>query len=102
MSDKYFIFHIIQVCDRSSDSLQSKFKELQKLARQDESETKRDLVQTGNKRLRSRTIDSLRETNILVELRKRLGATGTGFESKHCKQFYFCVYNPNLSAATFQ
>lgn len=55
------------------------------MARKENSAAKRDLVQTGNKPLNSRTVDTLRETNTLLQLRSRMGATATGFQSKHCE-----------------
>lgn len=55
------------------------------MARKELSEAKRDLVATGNKRLRSTTVATLRESNSLHELRSRMGASATGFTSKHCK-----------------
>lgn len=83
----YFrMYYIFQVEDRSIDSLQAKFKQLKKMARQEQSEARRELVQTGNKKLSSRTVESLRETNTLQQLRNRMGPTGTGFRSPHCKQ----------------
>lgn len=74
-----------QTEDRSIESLQTKYKQLKRMSRQELSETRRELVQTGNKKLSSRTIESLRETNMLQQLRNRMGASATGFRSPHCK-----------------
>lgn len=79
---------LLQTFDRSVDSLQSKYRELKKLAKKESSEAKRDLVLTGNKRLRSKTVETLRDTNMLLQLRHRMGSPATGFASKHCK--YLC------------
>lgn len=76
---------IFQKVDRSIDSLQSKYKELKKMARKEMSEAKRDLVQTGNKALKSQTVEALRDTNMLLQLRSRMGVSATGFQSKHCE-----------------
>lgn len=55
------------------------------MARKESSEAKRDLVLTGNKKLRSKTIETLRDTNVLLQLRSRMGVSATGFQSKHCE-----------------
>lgn len=55
------------------------------MSKKDKSETKRDLVKTGNKKLRSETVKSLQESNVLLQLRNQIGATATGFQSKHCE-----------------
>lgn len=76
---------IFQKCDRSIDSSQFKYKQLKNLARKEISDAKRDLAKTGNKKLCSSTVDALRDTNMLQQLRSRMGATATGFPSKHCE-----------------
>lgn len=76
---------IFQRFDRSVDSLQTKYKLLKKMARKEVSEAKRDLVKTGNKNLSSRTVETLRDSNLLLQLRDRMGASATGFQSKHCE-----------------
>lgn len=81
----------LQKCDRTIGSLQSKYKNLKMKARKQISEAKRDLVRTGNKQLSTRTVDTLRDSNMLLALRERMGATATGFQSKSCK--YLFVYN---------
>lgn len=87
-----FLFHtfhsysiIFQKCDRSVESLQIKYRHLKSLARKESSAAKRDLAKTGNEKLCSRTVDALRDTNMLQQLRYRMGATATGFQSKHCE-----------------
>lgn len=49
------------------------------------SEMKRDLAQTGNKRLRDSTLRALREKNSLQTLRTRMGVSATGFQSRNCE-----------------
>lgn len=71
--------------DRSIESLQAKYKQLKALARKELSEAKRDLVKTGNRKLNSSTVNALRDTNILQQLRTQMGASATGFQSKHCE-----------------
>lgn len=78
-------YSIFQTANRSVDSLQSKYKELKKLGRQEVSEAVRDLVKTGNKPLRSKIVETLRDTNVLLQLRSRMGVTATGYPSKHCE-----------------
>lgn len=63
--------------------------ELKKLARKEISEAKRDLAATGNTKLRSKTVETLRQSNSLLNLRTRMGASATGFNSKHCELKYF-------------
>lgn len=55
------------------------------MARKESSEAKRDFARTGNGRLRSQTVETLRETNMLQQLRDRMGVSANGFLSKHCK-----------------
>lgn len=76
---------LYQIADRSIESLQFKYKHLKKLARNEKSELNRDMVKTGNKPLQSKTIKALRDSNMLLQLRNRMGPTATGFQSKHCK-----------------
>lgn len=63
---------------------------MKSLARKRMSNAKRDLVQTGNKQLSTHTVNTLHDSDMLLSLRSRMGATATGFSSKHCK--YLCVY----------
>lgn len=46
---------------------------------------KRDIAQTGNKKLRPSTANALNDDTMLL-LRKQMGPTAAGFKSKHCKQ----------------
>lgn len=55
------------------------------MARHEKAAAMRDLQQTGNKKLQSSTVASLRDSNVLQQLRARIGATATGFQSPHCK-----------------
>lgn len=73
-----------QVDNRSIEQLQSKYKELKKLARKATSNMKRDLVETGNKKLRSSTVREMQSSTALLALRSNMGPSATGFESKHC------------------
>lgn len=57
---------------------------MKKLAKKAESEMKRDLVETGNKKLRKSTVRELQNSNSLLALRKQMGPTAFGFHSKHC------------------
>lgn len=50
------------------------------------SEAKRDLAQTGNMKLRPSTVRTLSNSDSLLALRSRMGASATGFESTNCKQ----------------
>lgn len=68
-----------------SDSLQIKYRHLKSLARKESSAAKRDLVKTGNEKLESQTVNALRDSNVLSQLRTRMGASATGFQSTHCK-----------------
>lgn len=74
-----------QKCDRPIESLQVKFRNLRKEARTEKSETKRELVKTGNKPLSTRTIKALHGSDVLQQLRLRMGATASGFVSTHCE-----------------
>lgn len=74
-----------QKFDRPIDSLLSKYRQLKKMARHESSEAKRDLVKTGNTKLASQTVNTLRDSNMLLQLRSRMGPSATGFESPHCK-----------------
>lgn len=74
-----------QKCDRPIESLQVKFRNLKKEARTEKSETKRELVKTGNKPLSTRTIKALHGSDVLQQLRLRMGATASGFVSTHCE-----------------
>lgn len=76
---------IFQTANRTVDALQSKFKDLKKLARKEGSRARRDLVQTGNIPLHSRIIKCLRDTNVLQQLRLRMGPSQSGFQSEHCE-----------------
>lgn len=78
------IYFCVQVDDRTIPQLQSKYKELKKNARQIFSNAKREIARTGNKTLRSSTVDALKDDGLLL-LRKQMGPTATGFNSKHCK-----------------
>lgn len=75
----------LQISDRTIESLQVKYKQLKRMSKHELSEAKRDLVQTGNRRLSSKTVDTLRDSNVLLQLRNRIGPTATGFQSPHCK-----------------
>lgn len=55
------------------------------MARKELSEAKRDMSETGNKKLRSLTIEALRDTNSLQKLRSRMGVSAIGFQSSHCE-----------------
>lgn len=55
------------------------------MAKKEMAEAKRDLVKTGNKELRSKTIQTLRDSNALLGLRTRMGPVATGFHSPHCE-----------------
>lgn len=44
---------------------------------------KRDLAQTGNKKLRSSTVRTLQSNDSLLGLRSQLGPSATGFKSVH-------------------
>lgn len=70
-----------KVENRTIQQLQSKLK---KQARQAVSNMKRDMVETGNKNLKTSTIETLNNENSLLTLRKQIGPTATGFQSKHC------------------
>lgn len=71
------------------ESLQIKYKDLKKMARKELLEAKRDLVKTGNKPLKTRTVESVRKTNVLLQLRSQMGVSATGFQSKHCELSFF-------------
>lgn len=45
---------------------------------------KRDLVATGNKKLRKSTVRELQNSDSLLALRASLGPTATGFVTSHC------------------
>lgn len=81
----FSIQFLLQVEDRTIDKLQSKYKELKKNARHVLAKAKREVAQTGNQNLRSSTIKSLNDDTMLL-LRKQLGPTASGFQSKHCKR----------------
>lgn len=71
------------------------------MARKVVSDAKRDLVQTGNKKLRPSTVRTLQGGNALVALRSRMGSTATGFKTKHCMltqdaNIYFIEYMTDL------
>lgn len=70
--------------ERSVEQLQAKYKDLKKVARGMASGLKREMAQTGNRPLRSSASRELRNTDTLLALRKQMGPTATGFESKHC------------------
>lgn len=42
------------------------------------------MAETGNRKLRSSTADALNDDTLLL-LRKQMGPTATGFESKNCE-----------------
>lgn len=70
---------------------------MKKLAKKAESEMKRDLVKTGNKKLRKSTVRELQNSDSLLVLRKQMGPTAFGFQSKHCSDsskgvFFFRNY----------
>lgn len=69
---------------RSISQLQSKYKELKKLAKKTKANAARDLKQTGNVRLQSSTIRTLNDDTDLLALRGLMGPTATGFRSEFC------------------
>lgn len=77
---------------------------MKRLARKEVSEARRDLVQTGNVPLRSRTVETLRDTNALQQLRHRMGVSATGFQSKHCECLckQFLIFSLNRYGRTTQ
>lgn len=58
--------------DRSIENLQSKFKELKRIAKKQTSEMKRDIVLTGNKKLRKSTLRELHNSDSLIALRANI------------------------------
>lgn len=83
------LFIYEKVANRTINQLQSKYKDLKKNARQVVSQVKRDIAQTGNKPLESRTVRALSvdSSSMLLALRKQIGPTATGFQNKYgqCK-----------------
>lgn len=77
-------FVYTKVEDRTIAQLQSKYKDLKKNVRQIVSKVKRDIAQTGNMPLQKRTVRalSLDSNAMLLALRKQIGPTATGFQSK--------------------
>lgn len=65
--------------------LQTKYTNLKKAARQAVSEMKRDIVLTGNGKLRASTTRELKNSESLLIFQQRMGPTATGFKSKHCE-----------------
>lgn len=57
---------------------------MKKLAKKALSDAKRDLVQTGNKQLRTSTVRTIQSSESLLALRKNMGPTASGFQSKYC------------------
>lgn len=57
---------------------------MKKAAKKVLSDAKRDLAKTGNGKLRSSTVRELQNSDSLLALRKNMGPTATGFQSKHC------------------
>lgn len=46
---------------------------------------KRDIVETGNHKLKSSTINAMNDDSLLL-LRNQMGPTATGFKSRNCKR----------------
>lgn len=46
---------------------------------------KRDVSNTGNKKLRPSTVRSMNNDNLLLALRKTMGPSATGFQSNNCE-----------------
>ncbi|XP_031635462.1 uncharacterized protein LOC116348570, partial [Contarinia nasturtii] len=82
--NKYCKDNKLIVEDRTIDQLQTKYKALKKDARKVGAKVKRDFSKTGNKPLKTSTINLLEGNNPLLQLRARMGASGSGFASKHC------------------
>lgn len=74
-----------KVDNRSIDQLKSKYTDLKRNARQVVSKMKRDIAETGNKTLQSSTVRVLNDNSTLLALRKQLGPSATGFQSRHCE-----------------
>lgn len=83
-------FDYLQVENRSIEQLQTKYKSLKKQARTVSANTKSDYARTGNKPLLSSTTNALQQNSFLLALRARMGASASGFASKHCK--YLCIF----------
>jgi hypothetical protein len=56
---------------------------MKKHARQNISKIKRDIAQTGNKKLPSKTVDAMNDDSMIL-LRKQMGPSAAGFKSKNC------------------
>lgn len=77
----------MKIENRTIEQLQNKYKALKKQARKVSADVKRDIARTGNKALQSKTLKELRGNSALLSLRARMGASATGFTSKHCMYF---------------
>ena len=86
---KFIIITYLKVETRSIDQLDTKYKALKKQARSIAASVKRDIVKTGNKPLEASTLEALQGNDALLSLRARMGATASGFTSKHCMHTIF-------------